>query len=382
MKNTYLLLSQNSWNSSQKYQRHHLAEYLCSLNDTEDVYFLYKSAIRNYSLPEIIKLTIEIAKSYLGSKLKKNPSERNRPHKLKTLSYFHLAYQSPGAIPALTRHFLYKRIKPILKSESTNLILISYQPIPELLNIKNNFPEITLIYITVHDYQTMPDVKPIVSEVEKKIISASDHSFSDSRSIAKKSLGNSNLALLSPGCPKTIIDASYRNPYSSESIIEIAYFGTIASYLDFHALRELARIGIKITLFGQLHDVTQSAVEKDFNIRIEPPQEFIELSKKLRKFDGIILPYKTNARNQAIIPAKIFECLAIAIPVFSPAMEWNKEKPISETIYRYSNTEELIQSVKDFDPSYFKNNIRPRMLEIAKDNTWTKRFDHFITKIK
>ena len=42
-------------------------------------------------------------------------------------------------------------------------------------------------------------------------------------------------------------------------------------------------------------------------------------------YDGILLPYKLNGRNKHVIPAKIYECFGMGMPIFSTHMLWTSE---------------------------------------------------------
>jgi len=373
-----IIFSQNHWHSKLKYQRHHLAEFLSACPDVNKIFFFSKIPIRKCRAKDIADLFISI----FGKK-KKNDQGKNRKVPTKVvLKRPNLApFQFPFTLFAgiLRRNFI-RSIKDMdLDWEQT--LVISYQPFPELLTLKNTFREMCVVYISVHDYSTMPGVSRQVAMVESDVISEVDHFYTDSEIPWDSIEKDIEKKVLPPACPSDVVVESLRSCYISNRIKNMVYFGTISGYLDLESIIILKERGVNVDFMGEEHGVKLSKIGFLRGFKLLRPQDFEGAAKFLRKYDAVIMPYKNSERNRKIVPAKIYESFSLGIPVFAPDMLWARCPEFRDKVYIYNDVYDLVEKIIAFDKIKFVEEVRPAMLELASMNTWTKRFALFFDEV-
>ncbi|TCK62359.1 hypothetical protein [Seleniivibrio woodruffii] len=362
-----LLFSPNNWDSPLKYQRHHLAEYLADQESVECVYFLSKVAVRKLKISDFIKM--------LFSKLlsRKVSIERKKHDKISIVNYGLIPYQFK-----ILNHFLKKKFFrkiAALNLVADEIVIISYQPFPELLELVERLKPTKFIYISVHDYENMTSVCKEVMKTEQAIIKRADLFSTDSYSLFEKLSGKSvseRVITLAPACPTSVLKKSKDTKYEKNEIRKLIYFGTIANYLDWDFINKAFSDGFRIDFLGY---------EYDFNLASNLPEskrydptDFENAYEIFMQYDAIILPYLIGDRNQHVLPAKIYECFSLGLPVFAPDMLWVKAKDINDFVFTYENFDDFRCKVNSFDMQGFQI-IREHMLGVAENNRWEKRFE-------
>lgn len=376
-----IIFSTNSWNSPLKYQRHHLAEYLAGQESVDNVYFCSKAVIRRAKVYDFISL-------FLGKLLHaKTTQQRELPSKITPVSFLLLPYQPfCGVINKFLKKQLLRKLNRVVFA-SKKTIIISYQPFPELLELVDKVKPTAAIYISVHDYEHMKGVMADVYRVEQEIVRRVDLFTTDSSTLYEKITQkniSTRLISLAPACPLSVVNASKESltPAHDAKIQKIIYFGTLAQYLDWNILRRLECAGYIVDFMGVEYDIK---LEQEMSSStLHSARDFETASKILARYDAIILPYQNNARNEHVIPAKIYECFSLGKPIFAPAMQWTKDKDISPFIFTYNDEGELLAKMSNFDFSDFQE-VRDSMLQTAECNTWDKRFSplmQFIAEAK
>lgn len=362
-----VIFSENEWNSPLKYQRHHLAEFFSKQKEVEKVFFYSKASIRKIRINDILKKI----------RIRNNREYRQRPipEKIEVVSFNLFPYQKYfGVFNAFLSNKLIKNLNKSIRSWE-NTVFITYQPIPQSIDVIERFNPFKSVYISVHDFENMYGVSKSVIEIEKRLIEKVDLFTTDSEYLFKKlSIVQERVIPLTPACPIDVVKSSIKERYNSTQIKKVVYFGTIANYLNMSDLKGLSQKGIQVDFLGKEYDVDVKCLNFKTKPNLHAPVDFEDASKILRSYDALILPYKVNERNDLIIPAKIFECFSLGMPVFVPDMKWTNEIGIKGNVYVYSDLEDLLQKFKNFNFNKFQDE-RKRMLEVAKDNTWDVRFE-------
>ncbi|MBI3553478.1 MAG: hypothetical protein HY077_13365 [Elusimicrobia bacterium] len=92
------------------------------------------------------------------------------------------------------------------------------------------------------------------------------------------------------------------------------YFGTLRGELDYAPVAALAEAGFEVELIGP---VKQAPPPLPRGVALRGGVAPAELARTLASFDALLLPYRDDAYNRGIFPAKIYECLATGRPVLS-----------------------------------------------------------------
>lgn len=366
MKRNILIFSANNWNSPLKYQRHHLAEFLAEKDSTGNVYFFAKSAIRRITIKDFLQV-------FIRKFSKKKSHTRSKKDKIKLINYSMIPYQF-RLFKGFFKNKFFNKIDALnLKPENT--IIISYQPFPELIELVDKLRPIKFVYISVHDYENMTGVSKKVVETEQQIIKQADLFTTDSSSLFEKLSGkdiSARLINLAPACPSPVVKKSKSSMYTKNKINKLIYFGTIAKYLDWDFMRSAAEQGFQIDFLGHEHDLNLSQLLP--SSKRYSPTDFENAYEIFEQYDAIILPYLTNERNRHVIPAKIYECFSLGLPIFAPNMLWANERSIKGLVYTYDGLDDFLNKTREFSSSEYQT-TRVRMLDVAEENSWDRRFE-------
>jgi glycosyltransferase involved in cell wall biosynthesis len=103
------------------------------------------------------------------------------------------------------------------------------------------------------------------------------------------------------------------------------------------------------------------------------PQEFKDLTKKWR---AAIIPFKISKLADCVDPIKVYEYLALGLPVVSFRMPQIDNYPF---VYTANNVEEF---EKKLNEAIYTNLNKPIILEFLINNTWEKRALQFLHLIE
>lgn len=375
----YLIFSQNHWNSPLKYQRHRLTEYLDARQETQRIWYFSKVPMRGMEWSDLYRFGGRLFSTGRDDGGGVRDIARPVPSKVRLCRPF--LYDGLG-VSGLTEIFnrLFLRRIADMQLDWRSTIVISYQPIRALIDLKKRFNPFRMVYVSVHDFEAMPGVSRRVCEVERRLIEAADLFATDSVALAEKLKGNARADHLAPGCAGEAISLSRMKGFHAKKPRRLLYFGTVASYLDWTLIEGLLASGIGIDFIGRNHDVPEAYLRRYPGLSMLPPRDFERAVPTLLEYEGVILPYRVDERNDLIMPAKIYEMMSLGLPIFVPAMKWSMQLDLAGVLYQYSSLVDLLTAIHGFSLADFIPR-RERMLSLAMENTWDARFDHFIRKV-
>jgi len=189
---------------------------------------------------------------------------------------------------------------------------------------------------------------------------------------------NSEMLYLPNACNFKHFQNSAKN--DSKQII-IGYFGAIASWLDFELVMKLAERfeKCKIKIIG--HDYDGSLSKYDLfsfpNIEIMPPIDYSKLPIEA-KFDIGILPFRINAITLSTSPIKIFEYLAMGLPVVSVDLPECREIP---GVQIGKNHDDFLHKVNFAIETLGDSALEEDRKNYAKSQTWEHRVSTLLRAI-
>lgn len=112
-------------------------------------------------------------------------------------------------------------------------------------------------------------------------------------------------------------------PLPRKGPLELAYFGTIAAWLDTDALQALAALhpGISVRLIGPGHEGALASVN---GLRVEPPVAHHKLAEAVSSAHALLLPFRVDDLTRGVDPVKLYEYIALGKPIASahwPALD-------------------------------------------------------------
>jgi glycosyltransferase involved in cell wall biosynthesis len=163
--------------------------------------------------------------------------------------------------------------------------------------------------------------------------------------------------------------------------ITIGYFGALASWFDFELVVKMAERynDLKVKLIGQDYD--GSILKYDLsnlpNIEVIPPIDYNFLPNEAQ-FDIGIIPFRINAITLATSPIKIFEYLAMGLPVVSTDLPECREIP---GVSIAKNHKEFLEQIEVAILRLGDTSLEEARKKFAKNQTWEHRVASLIQTI-
>ena len=249
----------------------------------------------------------------------------------------------------------------------------------QLEMVPNNFSG-HIIYDCMDNYVEMADSvfsKKIVSKCEEELITKADIVFASSQYLTRriyKKYGRDNAILIRNGV-SDIKAYDVAQSSNKKDSYDLAYIGTVASWVDLDLMYKTSGDGIKYHIIGP-----------STNRRVDPIVDYLgviehqNIYETIKKWDCLIMPFKLNKIIRAVDPVKLYEYISFGKCIIS--IYYKEIERFSDFVYFYNNEESffcLLNKLKKtgFPPKYTKE----QQMQFLKDNSWEKRVEHIIASI-
>ncbi len=193
-------------------------------------------------------------------------------------------------------------------------VVFAYTPTATTLSLIDILRPRGVVYDCASNFRQHPQASADTRELEQELLRRSASVVTDSDYLhAQKEREHPRVHQIHQGVPKEF----FVSPDAPAAYRTACYFGTIHDGLDYAAIRALAESGIDVTLLGA---VKHAPPPLPGRVKIAPALEAEELPAALARFDMLLLPYRLTEFNKAVVPAKIYECLATGKPVLTCAL--------------------------------------------------------------
>ena len=158
----------------------------------------------------------------------------------------------------------------------------------------------------------------------------------------------------------------------------IGYMGMISRWLDFEAIRQLAKRhpDWRILFIGP-SEVDLSSYRQLANLHFLGPKAYEVLTGYVARFDVSLIPFRINELTLDVNPVKLYEYFALGKPVVAARLP--ELEPFAGLCYLAANTDELIRQVEQavsdlsrLDLTVQQASIAQRQA-VARANTWQQR---------
>jgi glycosyltransferase involved in cell wall biosynthesis len=215
--------------------------------------------------------------------------------------------------------------------------------------IASSVDERTLVYDCMDDalaFHQDAGVRTLKARWERELLKRSDVVVCSSDELAVRALGRgatrARTIIVPNGWDEQAFPVAASCALPRAGPIELVYFGTIAPWLDFQALRAVATRcpDVSMRLIGpadgrELHDVP--------GIRIEPPVEHRRLAHAASSAHGFLLPFRVDELTRAVDPVKLYEYIALGKPILSSY--WPALDRFSGFVTFYRDADQLVSLV-------------------------------------
>jgi glycosyltransferase involved in cell wall biosynthesis len=228
-------------------------------------------------------------------------------------------------------------------------------------------------------------VREVIERIESQSSGLFDFIFASSRSqFEKRKNLNKNVFFVPNAVDFDLFNQSLSSKLPAHRDLQgipvprIGYVGTLCLRLDYDLLKKIGRSHPEwsLVMIGVVDNyVPKDQIEelKGFpNIFILPQKPHEEIPGFLSQFDIGIIPFKVDSITQTMNPLKMYEYMAVGLPIVSTDLP--EARPFSEVIRISKTHEEFVNLIENELRTNSQEKIQ-RRIEIAKENSWEKRAD-------
>jgi glycosyltransferase involved in cell wall biosynthesis len=250
-------------------------------------------------------------------------------------------------------------------------LIVNYSPARSARWLIDHLPHRRLVYDCTDDWLAVQGIPACLPEDERALLARADLTLVPSRTLEDRKRSQAKrLVRLAHGALIERFQVGPRTRRPDEPLT-VLYYGHIhAQHLDCAAIAHLAaaRSDWRVVLVGPVKtpwpfppNVTLAGQQAHENLR-----EFITAA------DVLLLPYVVNDYTRAVLPAKIYECLATGRPIVAaplPELEADFAAALRFAHQRDEWPRAIEDALRDFTPADASANIQR-----AQANTWDARY--------
>jgi glycosyltransferase involved in cell wall biosynthesis len=272
----------------------------------------------------------------------------------------------------LNRRFFVPRVVRDLENiVGPEPLVVAYPPTRTTLDLISALHPRLVFYDCSDDYARFPGAPADIAATERELLRRADLvSCTSTRLLEKVRPSRPDAFLSGPAVDYEQFRVLQGNR-SGKEVHAVGFFGHVSrERIDFSALHAVAQAGFEVRIVGGLGRLDKGVMEMPgIHYRGEVPHA--ELPAVLAGVDAFVLPYKVNALNRSISPAKTYECLATGRPVVAarlPALE-----ELAGHVYLAEKPEDYVKVLQSLERLETEEKARAR-IELARKNSWEVRF--------
>jgi glycosyltransferase involved in cell wall biosynthesis len=351
-----LILSSIDWDSA--WQRHQIfASQLAQAG--HDVFFVENSGFRNPGLADL---------SRLRGKALGRPQPPAAPASLRvvaprvlppTWSLFRRA-NAALFIPLLADELRARGLKP-------GPLVVAYYPTATTLELIQRLEPRVLVYDCASNFRAHPQTPRDFAGQERELLDRADLVVCDSEFLyEQKRAEHGKVLQIHQGVPEGFFGAE---PPAADHR-RLCYYGTWGPDHDPAFLASLRDAGFEVTVSGFI----KGARPLPSGVRHLPPVRREELVCRLQDFDAFLLPYRINPFLMGVVPAKLYECLAMGRPVLATPLPCFAG--LERLIHVSGEPAEWARIARDL-PRTETAGLRQERIALAREHTCAREFQRF-----
>lgn len=277
--------------------------------------------------------------------------------------------------------YLFNNVDPAPYLETVNPV-VYYTSAAHADMIKNYHPELIVFDSVDEPSGEFEGWKPYY---ENAVRSADVVLATSQKLFSMASVINPNVYLVPNGC-----DFNYFSQGSSRALpipVElqylprpiIGYVGVLATWCDFDLIDQMARIfpQYSFVMIGPKYNV--SDVPRHPNLHWLGFKPYSELIYYTQMFDVGIIPFKLSSMVEAVNPIKMWEYMAVGMPVVTTALP--EAKQYEGVVYYSRDYDEFFSNITRALADNYPER-REQRLELARNNSWQQRVQQIISIIE
>lgn len=207
-------------------------------------------------------------------------------------------------------------------------VIFTILPTPDAVQLIRRLrgPACVLVYYCLADFQELSDLGRRIEDSERWIVRESDLVFVQTQDFARRfERENANIHEFQFGVNlDTFVHAPAPTPSSEVAALPrpiVGYSGGLHRHVDFELVAAVARArpDASVVLVGP-PQTDPAGLRAIPNVHLLGARPFASLPGLLAAFDVAIIPYRRTAYTDTVFPTKLYEYLAMGLPVVSTAL--------------------------------------------------------------
>lgn len=357
-----VVLSSIDWGVA--WQRHHI--FAAQLAEAgREVFFVENTGFRNPSwrdLPRLWRRAANLLSVPRTNRLNTIPEGVRviTPRVLPPTWGVFRTLNSSSLLPTLARRLAAAGLRP-------GPTVIAYFATATTLDLIARLRPSTLVYDCASNFRGHPDAPRDFARLEAELLRAADLVVCDSNFLyEQKKAEHPRVVQIHQGVSEEFFSAKPPSP----DFRRFCYYGSWIADLDPEFLTALDRHGFDVTISGFM-----KAPPPPRSIHLLPPVPRERLLERLENFDVFLLPHRINPFTLGVVPAKIYECLAMGRPVIAAPLP--SLAPYKDLIYIAATPQEWVRVARNL-PKTETPALRQARIDLAQKHTYRREFERFL----
>jgi len=252
-------------------------------------------------------------------------------------------------------------------------VVICYFATPTTLEFIRRLAPSLLVYDCASNFRAHKHAPADFAIQEKKLLELSDLVVCDSDYLYQQKIKeHGSVVQIHQGVSETFFNA--KPPAGKWN--SFVYYGTWGMDLEPAFLNALAAQGFEVTLSGFIKGAPPALSPA---VKQLAPTTLENLPRRLEQYEAYLMPYRITPFHLGVVPAKIYECLALGRPVLATPLP--SLKPFKDLIYIAETPEEWVRIAKNL-PNTETAALRQARIDLAKQHTHKQEFQRLSEEIK
>ena len=245
-------------------------------------------------------------------------------------------------------------------------IVVAYMPTTTVVELARQLAPAALVYDCASNFRGHPDALPDLPATERALLDAADLVVCDSDFLyQQKKAEHARVTQIHQGVSDDFFDA-----VPARGLTNFGYYGTWIPDLDHRYLNALIDAGFEASFSGFVKGTPPPFSPK---VRLLAPVPREQLVRRLETFDAFVLPYNLNEFMLGVVPAKLYEMLAMGRPIIAAPLPSLLPLAKQGLLYLASTPEEAVAAAKAL-PKTETPELRARRVAAAQEHTHDREF--------
>lgn len=262
-------------------------------------------------------------------------------------------------VPQLTEELREAGLRP-------HPFIVCYHPTATTLALIARLAPSLLVYDCASNFRAHPQAPLDFTKQERALLEQSQLVVCDSDYLyEQKQKEHPNVLQIHQGVAETfLLGAPPRGTWDN-----FIYYGTWGPDLEPAYLAALSQAGFAVTVSGFSKG---KAPALPAQIERLPPAPKEDLVTRLEAFECFVLPYRLNPFLMGVVPAKIYECLAMGRPIIASPLP--SLAPLKDLIHIAETPEDWVRIARDLNKTETPQ-LRQARIELARQHTHQREFE-------